>query len=222
MCKGVALDNLHLRQINQTPGRFVPKWARRPTKRGTWEQHLAHFPPPSLFPFETSKWAGSDFQFPAVVRLKDYSRFKKCTRLMAFASGSLKPVSLCGTSNWPGRLMKERHDENPGDRLSGFDHSAPSASNGGVADVDVALNGQTQSQPDWGRVENLGHIFQHGFVGVTRLAIRYWFHVPQCVDVEVPAKENMFLFLFLDKTGEKFKVLRCQATFIACCSCKKL
>ena len=83
--------------------------------------------------------------------------------------------------------MEEGDEDGAGDGLLGPGDGAPGARHGGVADVDVALEGEQQRQPDGGRVEDLRHVLHHGVVRVARLLVGDGAVVAQREHVKVPA-----------------------------------
>ena len=82
--------------------------------------------------------------------------------------------------------MKEGKEEYPSNGFLGLSKGAPGSGDGRVAHVDVALHGQGQREPNWGRVENLWHILQHCHVRVASLFGMKRFIIAQCVYVKVP------------------------------------
>lgn len=86
----------------------------------------------------------------------------------------------------PGRLVEEGDEDGAGDGLLGPGDGAPGARHGGVADVDVALEGEQQRQPDGRRVEDLRHVLHHGVVRVARLLVGDGAVVAQREHVKVP------------------------------------
>ena len=87
----------------------------------------------------------------------------------------------------PGRLVEEGDEDGAGDGLLGPGDGAPGARHGGVADVDVALEGEQQRQPDGRRVEDLRHVLHHGVVRVARLLVGDGAVVAQREHLKVPA-----------------------------------
>ena len=59
----------------------------------------------------------------------------------------------------PGRHVEEGGDKDPGDHLPGPGNGAEMSGLAGLADVDIALDSQDQSQPDRGVVEKLRSSF---------------------------------------------------------------
>ena len=91
----------------------------------------------------------------------------------------------------PGGLVEKGDDDGAGDGLLGPGDGAPGARHGGVADVDVPLEGEQQRQPDGGRVENLRHVLHHGVVRVAGLLVGDGAVVAQREHVKVPEKEEI-------------------------------
>ena len=101
----------------------------------------------------------------------------------------------------PGGLVEKGDDDGAGDGLLGPGDGAPGARHGGVADVDVALEGEQQRQPDGRRVEDLRHVLYHGVVRVARLLVGDGAVVAQREHVKVPAAG-----------GGKQEINRCKGT----------